>query len=70
MQAVGLGLILYGGDLANPRLAYPDNAPGEFFVDRRCIDCDNCRSLAPQIFVQRLPTDDGDDGYAYFSASR
>jgi glyoxylase-like metal-dependent hydrolase (beta-lactamase superfamily II)/ferredoxin len=65
LQAVGLGLIQYGGDLANPRLAYPANAPGEFFVDRRCIDCDNCRSLAPQIFVQRLPIDDGDDGYAY-----
>jgi glyoxylase-like metal-dependent hydrolase (beta-lactamase superfamily II)/ferredoxin len=50
--------------MANPRLAYPDNVPGEFFVDRRCIDCDNCRSLAPQIFVQRPPTG-SDDGYAY-----
>jgi glyoxylase-like metal-dependent hydrolase (beta-lactamase superfamily II)/ferredoxin len=50
--------------LANPRLAFPDNAPGEFFVDRRCIDCDNCRSVAPDIFVQKAPTD-GDDGYAY-----
>jgi glyoxylase-like metal-dependent hydrolase (beta-lactamase superfamily II)/ferredoxin len=50
--------------LANPHLAFPDNAPGEFFVDRRCIDCDNCRSLAPEIFVPKAPTA-GDDGYAY-----
>lgn len=50
--------------MANPRLAFPDNAPGEFFVDRRCIDCDNCRSLAPELFAQRPPTG-ADDGYAY-----
>jgi glyoxylase-like metal-dependent hydrolase (beta-lactamase superfamily II)/ferredoxin len=46
------------------RLAFPENAPGEFYVDRRCIDCDNCRSLAPQVFVQKPPTADA-DGYAY-----
>jgi glyoxylase-like metal-dependent hydrolase (beta-lactamase superfamily II)/ferredoxin len=50
--------------LANRRLAYPENAPGEFFVDRRCIDCDNCRSLAPTTFVQKAPTDGG-EGYSY-----
>lgn len=50
--------------MANPRLAYADNAPGEFYVDRRCIDCDNCRSLAPEVFVQKPPTTE-DDGYAY-----
>jgi len=37
---------------------------GEFFVDSRCIDCDNCRSLAPDVFVQRPPTA-GEDGYSY-----
>jgi len=26
------------------------NAPGEFFVDSSCIDCDLCRQIAPQVF--------------------
>ena len=29
---------------------YPDNVPGEFFVDRTCIDCDACRRIAPEVF--------------------
>jgi glyoxylase-like metal-dependent hydrolase (beta-lactamase superfamily II)/ferredoxin len=28
----------------------PENAPGAFFVDRSCIDCDLCRQLAPRTF--------------------
>jgi len=28
----------------------PENAPGEFFVDARCIDCDQCRQIAPAVF--------------------
>lgn len=34
------------------RLAHrlPENAPGDFFVDDRCIDCDLCRQLAPDTF--------------------
>jgi glyoxylase-like metal-dependent hydrolase (beta-lactamase superfamily II)/ferredoxin len=27
-----------------------ENAPGEFYVDDSCIDCDTCRSLAPAVF--------------------
>jgi ferredoxin len=27
-----------------------DNAPGPFYVDTSCIDCDMCRETAPQIF--------------------
>jgi len=27
------------------------NAAGEWFVDERCIDCDTCRELAPEVFV-------------------
>ncbi len=50
--------------MANPRRIYPENAPGEFFVDTRCIDCDNCRALAPGVFGQRPPAA-GRDGYAY-----
>jgi glyoxylase-like metal-dependent hydrolase (beta-lactamase superfamily II)/ferredoxin len=29
------------------------NAGGEWFVDTRCIDCDTCRQLAPDVFVRR-----------------
>jgi glyoxylase-like metal-dependent hydrolase (beta-lactamase superfamily II)/ferredoxin len=28
----------------------PENAPGEFFVDSSCIDCDACRQIAPGSF--------------------
>jgi ferredoxin len=28
----------------------PDNAPGRFYVDGQCIDCDLCRQTAPQNF--------------------
>ncbi|WOK92823.1 hypothetical protein Cni_G01515 [Canna indica] len=28
------------------------NAEGEFFVDRHCIDCDTCRWMAPEIFAR------------------
>jgi glyoxylase-like metal-dependent hydrolase (beta-lactamase superfamily II)/ferredoxin len=27
-----------------------NNAPGEFFVDSTCINCDTCRQLAPAVF--------------------
>jgi ferredoxin len=28
----------------------PENVPGLFYVDSTCIDCDQCRSTAPQFF--------------------
>lgn len=28
----------------------PDNTPGDWFVDRSCIDCGICRWVAPQVF--------------------
>jgi glyoxylase-like metal-dependent hydrolase (beta-lactamase superfamily II)/ferredoxin len=28
----------------------PENAPGDFFVDRSCISCDTCRRIAPETF--------------------
>jgi glyoxylase-like metal-dependent hydrolase (beta-lactamase superfamily II)/ferredoxin len=45
---------------------YPDNAAGEFYVDRSCIDCDTCTRVAPGLFeeaadhsfVARQPGDD------------
>jgi glyoxylase-like metal-dependent hydrolase (beta-lactamase superfamily II)/ferredoxin len=48
----------------------PENAPGDFFVDTSCIDCDLCRQLAPRTFgragerdqsyVVRQPEDAGE----------
>ena len=31
---------------------YPDNAPGPFYTDRECIDCDLCRQTAPKCFTR------------------
>lgn len=28
----------------------PKNIPGPFFVDTSCIDCDLCRTIAPEVF--------------------
>jgi glyoxylase-like metal-dependent hydrolase (beta-lactamase superfamily II)/ferredoxin len=36
--------------MANPAQRLPENAPGPFFVDSTCIDCDTCRQLAPATF--------------------
>ncbi|MEN9252360.1 MAG: MBL fold metallo-hydrolase [Thermostichales cyanobacterium BF4_bins_65] len=30
----------------------PQNVPGEFYVDRTCIDCDTCRWMAPRVFAR------------------
>src|SRR5687768_12726634 len=53
--------------MANPQKKVTENVPGEFFVDRTCIDCDACRQIAPAIFGEALntsfvraqPTNDG-----------
>ena len=37
--------------MARIALRLPGNAPGDFFVDETCIDCDACRRLAPGIFA-------------------
>src|SRR5437762_602333 len=38
--------------MANAEHAYPSNAPGDFFVDDTCIDCDLCRQIAPRVFSE------------------
>lgn len=38
--------------MANPKNAYAENAPGNFFVDDTCIDCDMCRQIAPSVFKE------------------
>lgn len=36
--------------MANQHKRWPSNVPGEFYVDRTCIDCDQCREIAPATF--------------------
>ncbi|HSI11587.1 MAG TPA: ferredoxin [Chthoniobacter sp.] len=38
----------------------PENVPGSYYVDDTCIDCDLCRSVAPEFFTRQ---DAG--GYTY-----
>lgn len=38
----------------------PRNAPGHYYVDSTCVDCDFCRSLAPAFFAR-----DDESGYSY-----
>jgi ferredoxin len=46
--------------MANPRDKAAENVPGPYYNDTSCIDCDQCRELAPQFFKRQ---DDG--GYTY-----
>ena len=46
--------------MADPAQKLADNAPGAFYVDAQCIDCDVCRVTAPANF-QRLEA----KGYSY-----
>ena len=38
----------------------PLNAAGRFYVDSSCIDCDQCRTEAPEFFAR-----DSDNGTSY-----
>ena len=40
----------------------PDNVPGKYYVDSNCIDCDVCRTTAPNNFAANE-----DEGYSYVS---
>ena len=39
---------------------WADNVPGEFYVDDQCIDCDACRTEAPENFKRN-----DDSGYSF-----
>jgi ferredoxin len=39
-----------GKTMADKNLKNLENVPGKFYVDNTCIDCDQCRNVAPQIF--------------------
>ena len=38
----------------------PGNVPGPYYVDETCIDCDLCRSNAPEFFTR-----DDEGGHTY-----
>jgi ferredoxin len=46
--------------MASRENRYPDNAPGRFYVDQQCIDCDACREAAPEHFRRN-----DERGYSY-----
>lgn len=48
--------------MANKAAKYPDNAPGKFYVDDTCIDCDACRATAPDNFMRNE-----EGGYSFVS---
>ena len=39
--------------MANYRQKLSGNIDGDYFVDNRCINCDNCRELAPEVFREQ-----------------
>ena len=46
--------------MADADSKYEDNAPGKFYVDEECIDCDLCREIAPTMYHRN---DEG--GYSF-----
>jgi ferredoxin len=46
--------------MANPLDRNPENVSGKFYVDETCIDCDLCRSNAPEFFRR-----EDDRGYSF-----
>jgi ferredoxin len=38
----------------------PGNVPGRYYIDNSCIDCDQCRVMAPDFFARN---DDTGIGY-------
>jgi len=42
--------------MANRNDPAPGNAPGAYYVDSSCIDCDQCRAMAPELFGRNEDT--------------
>lgn len=34
----------------------PENVPGPYYIDSSCIDCDQCRVIAPELFGRNADT--------------
>ena len=48
--------------MADPNDKVADNVPGKWYVDSNCIDCDVCRTTAPNNFAANE-----DEGYSFVS---
>lgn len=48
--------------MADKANKYPINAPGKYYVDNQCIDCDLCRETAPNNFKRN---EEGGFSYVY-----
>lgn len=46
--------------MADSNKKWSNNVPGSFFVDEQCIDCDACRTEAPDNFTR-----DDEHGYSF-----
>ena len=46
--------------MADPKDRYAENAPGKYYVDSQCIDCDVCRVTAPANYRR-----EEDKGFSY-----
>jgi ferredoxin len=46
--------------MADPTDKLPGQAPGRYYVDSSCIDCDVCRETAPENFQAN-----DDEGYSF-----
>ena len=46
--------------MADPDDRLPGNVPGKYYVDSSCIDCDVCRTTAPDNFEANE-----DEGYSF-----
>lgn len=46
--------------MADPNDKVKDNVTGKWYVDSQCIDCDLCRTTAPDNFKQNP-----DEGYSF-----
>lgn len=43
-------------NMANLSDRTPDNVAGRYYVDSTCIDCDQCRVTAPELFGRNADT--------------
>jgi hypothetical protein len=34
---------------------HPHNAPGDWYIDTRCIDCSAARTVVPGLIIERMP---------------
>lgn len=46
----------YSAGMANRNDPAPGNAPGAYYIDSSCIDCDQCRAMAPELFGRNEDT--------------